>query len=289
MDYENYIMTHLKRSRVDNYIKYYASNIYYEKYEHNNDYFIVINSSIDNKANYSSLMVKMGFNNIYNQLHKEIISDRGNYNISYGYSVLNLNEVDEDSHIRRPCLNKNTLNNKDLFVNLSDILRYSTNIENEMMLQSSNRVMSFASKIDSNNIIEGITCAYTNVSCIGTKEKTQYYKCHVDTNNSQLEPFNFCIIAAKVLKCKEKMVRVSAIGYCRKSIDDFYYRDKLFTPILNVINQHYISLKSWQKEYNSNALVNRKFCNVVEEKVFLCKPNINIKSFYHHLYLLYVR
>jgi hypothetical protein len=192
---------------------------------------------------YEKLINIFDFNNIYEIIQHNKVSDRGNYQNNYGFSILNICGRDQESGIRTPLQNDGTNTQQAIFVKLSNVLSSLTKIPFNMVHSHPERIGKFARQIHPDNVIEGLTLAYTHIKANQSQQPTQYFDCHVDSYNSQQDHFNYLIIVARITKVElNKFCRISVIGYGRKSIDDYFEREKLYMPFLN-------KLKKYHKRY----------------------------------------
>jgi hypothetical protein len=204
--------------------------------------------------------------------------NRGNFQTNYGYATLNITEIDEESSIRRPNLVYNTIMQSNNFIAISHLLKYNHPATANTFKQQPQRLEKFAKKIHPANVLEGLTYAKTYIKN-KQSTKTQLFNCHVDSNNSQQQGWDYCIIASTIKVIKGTIQRFSVIGYSKKSIDDYFMREKIYLPALITIQTFMDKLSPQQKDYNAKTLNNPNCNSIIDNKIVVRDANINIKCY----------
>jgi hypothetical protein len=105
------------------------------------------------------------------------------------------------------------------------------------------RIMGFSGTLHTNNWLEGLTLAMTDL-CLA-----ELVSAHVDQYNCHETEHNHLVIASLVGSVEGKTKRLALIGYGRKSIGDFMMRKAKFEPILLSVKKYMEDIEDHQRYY----------------------------------------
>jgi hypothetical protein len=170
-------------------------------------------------------------------------------------------------------LNKDTFKHVECFITVSRILQTFTQISLPLTEKCNDRLNRFAKKIHPANLLEGLTLAGTYIKYSSNDPPTSLFHCHIDGFNSPTLPSNYIIIVGMVRFINGRLIRISLIGYARKSVDDFLRRMELFKPVLEAIDHYYRGLPKTSLVYDASTLTDEKVSYYVTDKLHVTKEN----------------
>jgi hypothetical protein len=168
------------------------------------------------------------------------VRSSGNLKLPLGFAQVNVTGRDEETSIATPQLNKDTFKHVECFIAVSRILQTFTLISLPLTEKCNDRLNWFAKKIHPSNLLEGLTLAGTYIKYNSNDPSTSLFHCHIDGINSPTSPSNYILIVGMDRFINGRLIRISLIGFARKSVDDFLHRMELFKPVLEAIDHYYI-------------------------------------------------
>jgi hypothetical protein len=182
-------------------------------------------------------------------------SDRGNKQLNGGFSCQDFNHRDLDTSVAKPGKGKHTDMLTDVLLKLSRMgdtmklfdKRQLNNHEEERL-----RSQTFSKMINVSNKLEGVTVGVAD-------SDAKLLTCHLDHHNDPQDGHDTVIVASVVVldvstPGHPKYIRAVAIGYDRKSCQDYIHRVNESSPAVVDVRQYRDSLSS---QYNFSLLENQ--------------------------------